>query len=137
MRPFRIAFLFSITVFTGLGAGVHQAGADEPKRGGTMTLTYKDDIATLDPAIGYDWQNPSMMQALFDGLMDYKPGTFQLVPELAESYTVSDGGKTYTFKLRRGSSSRTVVRLPPLISSTPSSASSIQRPRARPRAISA
>ena len=45
-----------------------------------MTLTYKDDIATLDPAIGYDWQNPSMMQALFDGLMDYKPGTFELVP---------------------------------------------------------
>jgi oligopeptide transport system substrate-binding protein len=102
MRPHKIAVLVALAGFAVIGAGVLQARAEEPKRGGTMTLTYKDDIATLDPAIGYDWQNPSMMQALFDGLMDYKPGTFELVPELAESYTVSDDGKTYTFKLRHG-----------------------------------
>jgi len=67
-----------------------------------MTVAYKDDIATLDPAIGYDWQNPSMMQAIFDGLMDYEPGTTKLKPDLAESYTIADDGKTYTFKLRKG-----------------------------------
>ena len=49
------------------------ASAEQPKQGGRMTLTYKDDVSTLDPAIGYDWQNPSLMQAIFDGLMDYKP----------------------------------------------------------------
>ena len=27
------------------------------KPGGSITVTYKDDVATLDPAIGYDWQN--------------------------------------------------------------------------------
>ena len=32
-------------------------GADEAKRGGSMVVSYKDDIATLDSAIGYDWQN--------------------------------------------------------------------------------
>jgi ABC-type transport system substrate-binding protein len=78
------------------------AVAQEAKHGGRMVLTYKDDISTLDPAIGYDWQNPSMMQAIFDGLMDYRPGTFELVPDLAESFTVSDAGRTYTFKLRHG-----------------------------------
>jgi oligopeptide transport system substrate-binding protein len=78
------------------------ATAQEAKHGGRMVLTYKDDISTLDPAIGYDWQNPSIMQAIFDGLMDYRPGTFELVPDLAESYTVSDAGRTYTFKLRHG-----------------------------------
>jgi len=82
--------------------GIGDAAADESKHGGRMVLTYKDDISTLDPAIGYDWQNPSIMQAIFDGLMDYRPGTFELVPDLAESYTVSGDGKTYTFKLRRG-----------------------------------
>ena len=102
MRLNAAAMLVAATLASGLSASMQQVLADEPKRGGTMTLTYKDDIATLDPAIGYDWQNPSMMQALFDGLMDYKPGTFQLVPELAESYTVTDGGKTYTFKLLHG-----------------------------------
>ena len=40
-----------------------------------MIVTYKDDVSTLDPAIGYDWQNWSMIKSLFDGLMDYKPGT--------------------------------------------------------------
>jgi peptide/nickel transport system substrate-binding protein/oligopeptide transport system substrate-binding protein len=73
-----------------------------PKQGGEMVVTYKDDISTLDPAIGYDWQNWSMIKSLFDGLMDYKPGTTELIPDLAESYTISDDGLTYTFKLRQG-----------------------------------
>jgi hypothetical protein len=24
---------------------------------GDIVITYKDDVSTLDPAIGYDWQN--------------------------------------------------------------------------------
>jgi ABC-type transport system substrate-binding protein len=68
----------------------------------TMIVTFKDDISTLDPAIGYDWQNWSIIKSIADGLMDYAPGTTNLVPHLAESYTISSDGKTYTFKLRRG-----------------------------------
>lgn len=70
--------------------------------GGAITVTYKDDIATLDPAIGYDWQNFSMIKAIFDGLMDYEPGTATLRPGLAESYEISPDGKVFTFKLRDG-----------------------------------
>jgi len=70
--------------------------------GGTITVTYKDDVATLDPAIGYDWQNWSMIKSLFDGLMDYVPGTTTLRPGLAESYEISPDGLNYTFKLRPG-----------------------------------
>lgn len=70
--------------------------------GGSMIVTYKDDVSTLDPAIGYDWQNWSMIKSLFDGLMDYKPGTTELVEDLAESYTISDDGLTYSFTLREG-----------------------------------
>ncbi len=70
--------------------------------GGNITITYKDDVATLDPAIGYDWQNWSMIKSLFDGLMDYAPGTTDLRPGLAESYEVSEDGMTFTFTLREG-----------------------------------
>ncbi|WP_210530148.1 ABC transporter substrate-binding protein [Rubellimicrobium arenae] len=70
--------------------------------GGSITITYKDDVATLDPAIGYDWQNWSMIKSLFDGLMDYVPGTTDLRPGLAESYEISEDGLTYTFHLRPG-----------------------------------
>ena len=76
--------------------------ADQPKQGGEVTVTFKDDLATLDPAIGYDWNNWSILKSIFSGLMDYKPGTTELTPDLAESYTISDDGMTYTFKLRSG-----------------------------------
>ncbi|MEW7009352.1 ABC transporter substrate-binding protein [Lentilitoribacter sp. EG35] len=72
------------------------------KSGGGIIITYKDDVATLDPAIGYDWQNWSMIKSIFDGLMDYDPGTTDLRTGLAESYTVSDDGMVFTFKLRSG-----------------------------------
>ena len=76
--------------------------AEEGSAGGSIVVTYKDDIVTLDPAIGYDWVNWSMIKSIFSRLMDYKPGTSELVPSLAESYEISKDGKTYTFKLRKG-----------------------------------
>lgn len=67
-----------------------------------VVLTFQNDISTLDPAIGYNWDNWSMIQAIFDGLMTYKPGTTELEPALAKSYTISKDGLTYTFDLRQG-----------------------------------
>ena len=73
--------------------------AETPVQGGTIVVTYKDDMATLDPAIGYDWQNWSMINGLFSRLVDYKFGTTEIVPSLAESYAISPDGLVYTFKL--------------------------------------
>ena len=72
---------------------------DAPVQGGSIVVTYKDDMATLDPAIGYDWQNWSMINAMFSRLVDYKAGTTELEPSLATSYEISPDGLTYTFKL--------------------------------------
>jgi len=82
--------------------GVAPAMADNIKQGGSMVVTFKDDISTLDPAIGYDWKNWSMIKSLFDGLLDYKPGTTEIIPDLAESYDVAPDGLSYTFHLRHG-----------------------------------
>lgn len=38
---------------------------------------------------------------IYNQLVDFKPGTTEVVPSLAESWKITDGGKTYTFKLRR------------------------------------
>lgn len=73
-----------------------------PQEGGDIVVTYQNDVATLDPAIGYDWQNWSMIKSLFDGLMDYEPGTTELKTDLAKDYEISDDGLTYTFHLREG-----------------------------------
>ena len=49
----RIPILGTALLATVLVTGT--AVAQEAKHGGRMVLTYKDDISTLDPAIGYDW----------------------------------------------------------------------------------
>jgi len=76
--------------------------AADIKQAGAMVVTFKDDISTLDPAIGYDWKNWAMIKSLFDGMLDYKPGTTEIVPDLAESYDIAPDGLTYTFHLRHG-----------------------------------
>lgn len=98
-------------LLTGCGGGVPTPAATEPaassgdmtpQKGGEITVAYKDDLATLDPAIGYDWTNWPTIKMVFDGLLDYDSGT-TIQPRVAESLpTVSADGLTYTFKLRKG-----------------------------------
>ena len=100
MRYKMLTSLVALT--TAFGAAAQAQDFIDAKQGGAMIVTYKDDVSTLDPAIGYDWQNWSMIKSLFDGLMDYEPGTTILKKDLAEDYTISDDGKTFTFTLRKG-----------------------------------
>jgi peptide/nickel transport system substrate-binding protein/oligopeptide transport system substrate-binding protein len=73
-----------------------------PQKGGEMIIAYKDDLATLDPAIGYDWTNWPAEKLVFDGLLDYDSGT-TIEPRLAESLPEINADATiYTFKLRKG-----------------------------------
>jgi peptide/nickel transport system substrate-binding protein/oligopeptide transport system substrate-binding protein len=94
----------ALALMLGMSGGAAMAEELDPNAmpGGDIIITYKDDVATLDPAIGYDWQNWSMIKSLFDGLMDYEAGTTTLRPDLAESYEISEDGQTFTFKLRQG-----------------------------------
>lgn len=101
LRSTALAAAIAFAPAAALTIGVTMPAAAQAQ-GGDIIVTYKDDIATLDPAIGYDWQNWSIIKSLFSRLMDYTPGTPDLVPSLAESFTVSPDGQTYTFKLRKG-----------------------------------
>jgi ABC-type transport system substrate-binding protein len=89
----------------GIGVAVVAATfalAQSPASGG-MVIAYKDDIATLDPQVGYDWQNWPAIKMVFDALLDYKPGTTDLEPRIAAAMPkVGDGGKSYTFQIRKG-----------------------------------
>jgi dipeptide transport system substrate-binding protein len=41
-------------------------------------------------------------ETLFERLVDFAPGSTQVVPALAQSWDISDDGLTYTFTLRQG-----------------------------------
>ena len=56
----------------------------------------------FDPAL---WDSTSTSNAttqMFQGLVAFKRGTSQIVPQLATAWTVSPDAKTFTFTLRRG-----------------------------------
>lgn len=60
------------------------------------------DPTTLDPAFGTDGETFRVAQQIFEGLVTFKPGTIEVVPGLAESWTTSADGKAWTFHLRKG-----------------------------------
>ena len=91
----------------GLSLAPAQAEYMTEHRGGTMRLVARSAAGTVDPHINYTLQYWQIYQSLYDGLLAFKkaPGAdgFTKVPDLAEDMpVVSNDGKTYTFKLRKG-----------------------------------
>ncbi len=68
------------------------------------TLVYgtTEKVTDMDPASAYDFHTWEIFQNIYQGLLAYKPGTTELEPGLAESYTINKAGDEYTFKLRQG-----------------------------------
>jgi peptide/nickel transport system substrate-binding protein len=76
-------------------------------RGGTMRMLARSAAGTLDPHINYTLQYWQIFQPLYDGLVAFRKADgkdgFKIVADLAEDMpAVSDDGKTFTFKLRKG-----------------------------------
>ncbi len=62
----------ALLAFAGAAQAQEAPDLADVAQGGEMVVTYQEDVATLDPAIGYDWQTWSMIKSLFDGLMGYR-----------------------------------------------------------------
>src|SRR5215203_5669703 len=62
-----------------------------------------DDIVSLDPAESFEFSGQDALENVYDRLILILPANnFALEPGLAESWSVSDDGKTYTFKMKQG-----------------------------------
>lgn len=62
-----------------------------------------DDIVSLDPHEAYEFSGLDVVNNTYDGLVELdptKPG--ELVPGLAESWSVAEDGTTYSFKMKSG-----------------------------------
>lgn len=60
------------------------------------------DIGTFDPDNGFEIAAMSAIDNVYEGLVEYAPGSTTIVGQLAASWEVSADGRIYTFHLRDG-----------------------------------
>ncbi|WP_028983884.1 ABC transporter substrate-binding protein [Sporolactobacillus terrae] len=88
-------------VLTGCGSSGSSSNSDANK---TLVFGRGADTTSLDPAVVTDGESFRISQNIFETLVsyDYKNQSTKIKPGLAESWKISDDGKTYTFTLRKG-----------------------------------
>ena len=76
--------------------------ADSHAKGGTLIFGRGGDSVGLDPAFEVDGESFKVCDNIYDTLVQYKEGSTELEPGLAESWESSEDGLTWTFNLRKG-----------------------------------
>jgi peptide/nickel transport system substrate-binding protein len=75
----------------------------KPVKGGTLSISFFADLeGAFDPNQVYWIETRSLNRNFADSLTDQDPATGEMVPWLADSWTVSPDASEYTFKLRKG-----------------------------------
>lgn len=76
--------------------------AGEPVTGGTLIWGRGGDSVSLDLAQATDGESIKAGIQIYENLVIFGKDSMDVEPQLAESWTVSDDGLTWTFKLRKG-----------------------------------
>jgi peptide/nickel transport system substrate-binding protein len=74
-------------------------GGGPPKRGGTLTAAAEIDPISLDPHTNSNFSSMQAYDHIYESLTTYDEKT-NVIPALAQSWEITNGGKTYTFRLR-------------------------------------
>ncbi|HYM91491.1 MAG TPA: ABC transporter substrate-binding protein, partial [bacterium] len=90
--------VFTLALTAGLLAPL---SAESPTRGGTVQVVLDRDPPTMDPHLSGSAVDRQVYQNLYDKLVDIDD-QLAIVPMLATSWTISQDGRTVTFKLRGG-----------------------------------
>jgi peptide/nickel transport system substrate-binding protein len=108
MLPKRVDRLRRIVLIglTGALAVSMAACASQRGSGGSPNDTFVFGAAgapkNFDPIFNDDGESFRPVRQIFDTLVTYKPGTTELVGDLATAWTPSPDGKSWTFTLRQG-----------------------------------
>ncbi len=82
-----------------LAAAIACSGAASAK---TLVYCSEGSPENFTPAINTTGTSFDAARPVYDRLTEFKRGTTEIVPGLAESWEIADGGKTITFHLRKG-----------------------------------
>ena len=72
-----------------------------PKESRTLVFGRGGDSVGLDPALETDGESFKVCDNIYETLVNFKPENTEVVPGLAESWTVSEDLMMWTFRLRR------------------------------------
>ena len=103
MRQFSLTRRFLLTASAATlatAALLRPAMAQTPP--GVLIVGQIAEPKSLDPQAVTAANDFRILVNLYDGLVRFKDGTLEVEPALAESWEISEDGKTYTFKLRPG-----------------------------------
>ena len=92
-----LSFATLLTCFL-VGCG----GGGSSTQSSTLIFARGSDAQKLDPADVDDGESVKTLNQICEGLLRFKPGTLEVEPWLAKSYSVSDDGLTITFEIREG-----------------------------------
>ena len=93
---------FGIAVFLALYFFMPALNAATPKTALVMANQI-DDLISLDPAEVFEFSGAEYAANVYDRLVTYPPDEVEnLQGNVAESWTIADDGKTYTFKVKDG-----------------------------------
>ena len=92
-----IAVLTIIALVGSLSAGCKKAEASTD-----VFRAFLVQPVSLDPPFTYESEGIQVARQIWDGLFDYDRKTLELVPELCDTWEVSEDGLVYTFKLKKG-----------------------------------
>ena len=96
-----LTFFLGVLLLAGCSNSKDKAGdSDKKGEGNTLRVAMATEIDSLDPFKMTAGDTETIMDQVFDGLFDVDTDG-SLIPDLAESYSVSEDGKTYDFKLKK------------------------------------
>jgi len=93
-----IIILLSIAL---LAAGCGKRQASAPPAQNVLRYALTTEPTTFDPVLVRDGPTIDMLFHVFEGLVQWDENN-RLQPNLAESWEISNGGRTYTFRLKQG-----------------------------------
>ena len=103
--------LFSIFILAGLALTSCSGGEVDidnleaiggKKYGGEFKFMSSEKVTSLLPTSSADQYSSRIVGQIYEPLLRLDPQSMKVVPAVAESFTVSDDAKVYTFKIRKG-----------------------------------
>src|SRR5947209_13688053 len=70
--------------------------------GAPLVIARVKDAVILDPAQATDGMSLNLTQEMMKGLVEFKLGTFEVQPAIAQSWKMTPDGLRWTFTLKKG-----------------------------------